>query len=383
MTKICEAFNIAVTGLRSCYTDEGTLAGKHNFVDYWARDSLFASLGSIAIGDFRQAEINLNLYLKHQKASGHLPYRIISINQFMKYLHFEIRFKKPIANYNSPLGDQVVDQNILLPIVAYELFKANKNEKYLSGILPNLELCFFWLKRQDWDNDGLIEEGYLANWMDHAKKRGKTLINNVLYQAALQCFIALSDHFGNRDTSQRFQLLLNRNKSKTNKLFWNDNYFIDWIDSKRHTYLDTAGNLFAIIYNLADTNQSDKILLEIDKYLKGSFIPKANYPYYKKRLIRPHLFLAGLADYAGYRLWIGALQAIAVNLQGDSKRARQTMESVATSIVKHQGVYEIYTSKGDPLRRWPAYNNEVPFAWSCGVFIWAISKIYPEYKNWL
>lgn len=383
MNEIRKAFKISVDGLRSCYATEGILAGRRNFVDFWARDGMFASLGSIALGDISQAKTNLKLYLKHQKTSGHLPYRIISIDQFLKYLHLKKRFKKPLPNYKNYLGDKVVDQNILFPISACEILKADYQKDYITEIFPHLELAFLWLDRQDKNKDGLIEEGYLANWMDHTKKRGQTLINNVLYFGAMKKFVELNDHLGNCEIATRYQQKIETTGSKINEVFWNENYYIDWVDGRKHHYLDTAGNLLAIIFGLADEQKSKQILNKIRDYQGDTFVPKANYPYYKKRIIQPQLFLAGLADYAGYRIWIGALCALAWNIIGNREMAHKTLSNIANCINTHNAVYEIYTPHGKPIRRWPAYKNEVPFAWSCGVLIWVISEIYPESKDWI
>ncbi len=383
MDEIKKAFLISVKSLRSCYTEEGILAGQHNFVDYWARDSFFASLGSIEIGDIDQVKVNLKLYIKHQKSSGHFPYRIISIDQFLKYLHFKKRFKKPLPNYQSCFGDKVVDQNLLFTLVAVELLKKEHNHQYLAEILPHLELSLIWSTRQDKDKDYLIEEGLLCNWMDHTKKKGKTLINNVLYYGAIKSFADFNQQVGNDEIASRYRERMAGLAEKINQLFWHDDYFIDWIDHKVHHYFDTAGNLFAVYFGLADQQQSEKILNIVETFKGESFIPKANYPSYRKRRIRPQLFLAGLADYGGYRIWIGSLYAMTFFVSGHEKTAKKTLHDIAKSILKNGDVYEIYNASGNPVRRWPAYYNEVPFAWSCGLFIWAVCKIYPEFKDWL
>lgn len=383
MDNIHKAFTTSVLGLRSCYTTEGILAGKRNFVDFWARDSLFASLGCNSIDDTEQTKNNLKLFYKQQKSSGHLPYRIISIDQFLKYLHIKKRFKKPIPNYLNYLGDKVVDQNLLFPIVVSDLLMKDYDKNFMTEILPHVEMSFLWLKRQDKNHDGLLEEGYLANWMDHTKKKGQTLINNILYFGALSKFAQLNKNLGNCEIADRFEQKADLLRDKINEVFWDKDYFIDWVDSKKHHYLDTAGNLLAIIFGLTNEDQSLKILSKIRDFQGESFIPKANYPYYKKRIIQPQLFLAGLADYGGYRIWIGALYALAWHRVSNKSMAEKVLHNIAKCINTHGAVYEIYSPYGNPIKRWPAYKNEVPFAWSCGVFIWAVSQIHPDCRKTL
>jgi len=49
--KINWAEKIARKDLRACYQDQGIFASPVNFSDYWARDSFWAILGMLEIGD--------------------------------------------------------------------------------------------------------------------------------------------------------------------------------------------------------------------------------------------------------------------------------------------------------------------------------------------
>ena len=75
-SNIQKAYDISKKCLRACYSDLGIYAGKTHFEDYWARDGLYASLGSTAIGDCSQAKKELLLLLSFQKQDGQLPLRI-------------------------------------------------------------------------------------------------------------------------------------------------------------------------------------------------------------------------------------------------------------------------------------------------------------------
>jgi len=138
-SNIKKAIGIARVNLHKCYTDEGILAGQKNFIDFWARDSFWAIMGSIKLGDYDQVERNFNQFLDLQRKNGQIPYRIISVNQFLKYLRIKKRFKKPIPNYNSIMGASVIDQNSLLIIAAAEYSKNERGKKYIRDIFPKLE----------------------------------------------------------------------------------------------------------------------------------------------------------------------------------------------------------------------------------------------------
>jgi len=370
-----KAFDIARKGLRECYTDEGILAGKRNFVDYWSWDSFFASLGSLELGDFDMFEKNIELYLAEQKENGQLPYRIISVNQFLKYLHIKKRFRGPIPNYNSLFGSPVVDQNLMLPIMMEEYLKYPRGLKFVKKHIEKIELAYSWTKSLDRDNDNLVEEGLLANWMDHMLKRNKVLISNVKYHKSMISLSVIMKALGNQERSERYARQAEKIKKALYERFWNGHYFIDWIDFKRHFYFDTSANLFATLWGVTDKEKTDQILNYTEEKTYKGFVPKANWPNYPLFLVQPQLLLAGMADYAGHRIWIGALYAKSLFRAGQNKSAEEKILNIAKNIVKYGTVYELYGGRGNPASRGLLYTNEVPFAWSCGMFVWASKKI--------
>lgn len=373
---IKKALKIATKGLRDCYTDEGILAGKENFVDYWSWDSFFASLGSLELGDFDIFEKNVELYLKEQRPNGQLPYRIISINQILKYLHIKKRFKHPIPNYNSIFGSSVVDQNLMLLIMMEKYLEYPNGKKFVKKYIEKIEAAYNWLRTLDRDKDNLIEEGLLANWMDHMFKRNKVLVSNVKYW---KCHVSISNimnQLGNCEHAERYSKRADKIKKALYEKFWNGTYFIDWIDWKKHYYFDTSSNLFATIWGLTSKEETEGILKYTEEKTYRGFVPKANWPNYPLFLVQPQLVFSGMPDYAGHRVWIGALYAMALFNADKTQAAKEKLLNIADSIVKYGNVYELYGPSGKPARRWPFYTNEVPFAWSSGMFVWAVKKIF-------
>ncbi len=379
-SNIKKAIGIARVNLHKCYTEEGILAGQKNFIDFWARDSLWAIMGSIKLGDYDQVERNFKQFLDLQRKNGQIPYRIISVNQFLKYLRIKKRFKKPIPNYNSIMGASVIDQNSLLIIAAAEYSKNERGKTYIKEIFPKLEKAFSWLKKQSSPRYGLIKEGLFANWMDHVFKSGIVLNNNVLYYKAAAAMAFISHELGNCEQQKRFELASDKIKSKINEHLYNGVFYLDWKGMKDHHYFETASNLLTIIWRVADKESSNKILDLIGEKLYKGFVPKANFPSYHPLLVLPQHYIAGIYDYAGYRIWIGALYSLALKRNDERDKAKKVMERIAEKIIKHKTIYEIYTPKGEPAKR-PLYINESPFSWSAGVFIWACSEIYENVDN--
>lgn len=379
-SKVKKAICIAKLGLHRCYTDEGILAGQKNFIDYWARDSFWAVLGSIKIGDYDQTEKNFNQYFKLQRKTGQIPYRIISFNQFLKYLRIKKRFEYPIPNYNSLLGASVIDQNSLLIIAAAEYIKTKQGKLFVKNDFPKLEKAFSWLAKQNSPKFGLIREGYFANWMDHVFKNGIVLSNNVLYYKAAASMAFISNELKNYEQRERYEKSANQIKRGINEHLYNGVFYLDWKGFKDHHYFETASNLLALIWRVADKDRAKNILDLIERKIFKGFVPKANFPSYHPFLVMPQHYIAGIYDYAGYRIWIGALYALALKRNRQISKAKRVMEKIANKIVKYGKIYEIYTPKGEPAKR-PLYINEEPFAWSAGVFIWAASEIYENVDN--
>ncbi len=379
-SNIEKAVGIAKVNLHKCYTEEGILAGQKNFIDFWARDSFWAILGSIRLEDYDQVENNFNQFLNLQRKNGQIPYRIISVNQFLKYLRIKKRFKKPIPNYNSIMGASVIDQNSLLIIAASGYIKNARGKEYIREIFPKLESAYNWLQKQRSSKFGLIKEGLFANWMDHVYKSGIVLNNNVLYQKASSAMAFMANELGNCEQQNRYENESKKVGKKINEHLYNDVFYLDWIGFKKHHYFETSSNLLTIIWRIADKDQSQKILDFVEKKLYRGFVPKANFPSYHPFLVMPQHYIAGIYDYAGYRIWIGALYALALFRHGEKEKAKKVLDKIAKKIIKHKTIYEIYTPTGEPAKR-PLYINESPFSWSAGVFIWAYSEVYENIDN--
>ena len=133
----------------------------------------------------------------------------------------------------------------------------------------------------------------------------------------------------------------------------------------------------AITFNIANKKQSLKIQRCIKRFKINQAVPsKTNYPKYPSTRVSLINHLGGLGDYHNGLswLWLGCLDAIAKNKIGMKKQAKQLLKQIAEIIVKHNGVYEVYEQNGKPVKRF-LYKSEHPFAWSSGLFIYAVHNL--------
>ncbi|HIH41381.1 TPA: hypothetical protein HA239_03120, partial [Candidatus Woesearchaeota archaeon] len=211
---------------------------------------------------------------------------------------------------------------------------------------------------------------------DSMKKEGKVLYTNICHCHALKC---LSDMFMMLEMKKKhlkYLSLYNRTKEKIEKVFWNGRYYTDWIHDERREHFSTDGNMLAVVWDIAPEKHS----IPIAEYSKKHGIDKVPsacvYPLYPKKMTAPLLSMLGLSDYHNGLswLWLGCASALAKEKAGLEKEAVEILNTIADMIVDYGIVYEIYDNKGKPVKR-PLYKAEYPFAWSSGMFLYAVRKI--------
>jgi len=381
-----KAYDIATECLRKCYDKHGIFAGRKHFTDYWARDSFYASLGSLVLDDIDIVRKNLEMFLKHQKENGQIPLRIgetSEIKLVLKMFGFKFRNKLKAKYIEDKKTSVPTDQNSLLLITAKEYVANTKDVFFLKKYYTQFSRAFEWNLSRDEDNDLLIEEGHYATWADAIKKSGKVLYTNVLNYEAANCMAGFAKRLNKKADERYFGFISKKIKEEINTLFWNGSYYVDWVDKTPFNYFSTDGNMFAILFGIADKAKAKKISRSAENYKIHRPVPsKTNCPSYPIRYVSPVLRLAGIGDYHNNSvawLWIGCISAAAYQKAGLKKQANKVMESMADKINEYGTVYEVYEKNGKPLNRL-IYKSEVPFAWSSGLFIWATSRIFKNFK---
>lgn len=367
---IKQASKIANQELRACYHQHGILAGRHHFTDYWARDGFFAALGSISIGDYHIVQKMLNLFFKHQRQDGLIPYRImngpmISINKYL--------FGKP-PSYSKPkptyrlrgFGQDIFDGTTLAIIILAELgLKGQKtNQKHITKAYKALK----YLEKKE--RHLLLWDGPMAEWNDTAYKFGNLLYSNILYWQAVKRFTDLIKHLKKKQTIQL------RNKQKQiakaiRRRLWNGKFFSDWHDWKHQNYFYPFANLLAIAWEFT-TKKETKLILKQTKLARKTFTFETNipkYPFWRIDILH-HLVNMGSYQNQGI-LWLQTAFAY-IAAQAKIKKvdkAINQLEIISKQIVKYKGIYECYERNGTPVNRL-IYKSEHPFAWNTGMFLW-------------
>ncbi len=365
MKTLDEAYKIATSSLRRCYSQFGILAGHKKFDDYWARDSFFASLGAISLEDYSTVRSNFNLFLNRQKENGQLPRKIRNHFTPLKYIGIRKIKRNLSPRYNNSIyTSSAIDQNSLFLISFLAYIKKTKDFEYLERNYSKIKLSLDWNFTKYSNN--LIKQGIFSDWEDTIVKRNHCLYSNVLHYAAINAFVELSKLVDkdNPDYEQKAESL----KKEINNRFWKDSYYISMENTD---YLDVPGNLLAIIFNVADEQKAEKILDKIKELPLGiSSYPK--YPIYRKM---PWNIVRGSKDYHnGFSwIWVSCLYAISLNKMGNEKEANLVMEKVSDLILKYNDVYEVYFNN-KPVNK-TLFKAEVPFAWSAGLFVFAYNKL--------
>ena len=361
MKIINKALKIAIRDLRSCYS-LGILAGKKNFDDYWARDSFFSSLGISKLKDHTIVKKNLNLFLKYEK-DGQLPLRIDNYLFYnLKFLNIKIKSKYHARYREDKLRHIPTDQNSLFIIALNEYIRNTKDKKIFNKNYKKIK------KVIDWNGNNLIKEESYSGWTDSIKKKGYVLYTNIFHCKDLYYFYNLSK-------DKKYLKLHNKIKDKINKKFWNGRYYIDFIHDKKYNYLSTDGNILGILFNIFPKNRIKIIINSIEKNRKD-FISLA-YPQYEKSLIFFPFHFVNMYDYHNMIwLWLDSLYALVLYKNGYKKKSLELIKKISDLIVKYNNVYEIYERKKKfkPVNRF-FYKSEVPFAWSAGMFVYAVKEM--------
>lgn len=376
--KIEKARFLCEKALEKCKTPYGIIAGTHHFTDLWARDSLFATLGTNAEGDFATTKTTISTFLSHQKSDGLIPYLVrrgpVTIGKYFGKPRF---WKKPRPSFRSiqSLG-LVLDGGLMTIIATYAYLLKSGDKKFVMSNYKQLRQAIEWYVKRG--KGRLLSEWFLCEWADSVLKIGKTLYINVLFWKALRDFGNITSILGKRNEAVKWNKLAKKIRVDLSKQFWNNRYFVDWIDYKRQDYFNTSANLLAIFFGLTDEKQTISILKFAKDNCGNEWTFETNFPKYPFWRVPFWMYLYGMSDYHNRGcIWLqpGILFALGLGKVGWKKEASKYLEKISSLILKHNAVYEIYEKNGSIVRRL-FYQSEQPFAWSAGLFIYAYNTIF-------
>ena len=388
--RLYKAKEIMISSLRSCYDKRGIVAGRQHFSEYWARDSFFASLGALELNTEKDINIvkkNLELFLDNTK-NGKVPTLFDDLASIKLVLNmFNVRINKirlkpiytPLQPYFKKYPSIDVGFLLLSIIRAYyektgDIDFVKKNFKKLEDILHYSET---FLNKKT----GLIIEHPSCAWDDSIMRDCESIYVNVLYYKATFDLSYLADVINHKNSSKGLIKKSSEIKQRINDTLWNNRGF--YSDSTcLKDYFSTAGNLLAIIYNIADMKKSKQIIGFIDNKKLNYPVPtRTNYPVFPMNRIHPLIRLIGMAGYHNNDhawLWIGALELMA--RKKSKLDYNEVLFNIVNTLLKYKEVYEIYNRNGSPFRGL-FYKSEHPFAWSSGLLIYALSYINKKFKD--
>jgi len=351
-----KAYEIAAESLRQCYSDFGILAGKRHFDDYWARDCFFGCLGALKLKDYYIVKKSFELFLKYQKDDGQLPMRIGQYDVNFKFIGIRIRAEILPRYGDDKNNSKTTDPNSLFIISLHEYLKKTQDYPFFEENYKKIKAAIDWNFSQDSDNDLLIEEKPYANWMDSIKKQGKVLYTNICHWKAVESFSKMA----HKEDAEKYSIMSGKIKDRINELFWNGNYFVDWVkENVKYDYFSSDGNLLAVYFGFVTRMQKKKILAGLNKFKENSILIETSYPFYSKKFVSLRLKLVGMGDYHNglYWLWLSCLASCIEN----KKTRADILNKIASILVKEGVVVEVYDRKLRPLKRL-LYQGEKPFA---------------------
>lgn len=372
-----QAYDIALETLRNRYSTHGIFAGARHFSDIWVRDSMYASLGALSIGDTEIVKTNLTTCLSHCSPSGQVPLRIGQKHFLLKFL-FGLTPKVPQSRFTEDKGISIpTDSNPLLVMILDLYLNQTSDYQFAMGHFESIRKVVDWNLYQDIDNDWLVEEGHYAGWADSLKKNGKVAYTNVLHWKAYESFADLCKVLKEPELSDFYQKIADKIKSRINEVFWNGRYFVDWVnDDGKMQVFSADANLFAIIFGLATHDQGIKIEdYVLEHGLDSGFTIKTCHPGYPSQHIYPPFRFIQMDDYHNGMdwLWIGCVDALAKLKIGRRNEAIGLITRMSEKIIEYNGVYEVYYD-GKPVDR-VFYSSENWFTWSSGSFVWACNEL--------
>ena len=363
---------IAKRALRLCITHDGFIAGTHHFVDLWARDSLFATLGANVAGMQDVSRTTIESFLRYQRRDGLIPYLILRSRQGLaKYFGRHTYYKMPVAHFRSHMSFGVVpDGGVMTIIAAYAYAEAAGDDTFLKKHYKKLVAAFSWYETRF--KGGLVKEWFQCEWADALLKSGRTLYTNVLYFRAARDLSWIAKRLGKSRDAARFAARAEMIRTMISRELWTGTFFADWKDWKRQDYFATYPNMLAIIFGLASKRQASSILALAKKRAWNGWTLVNSVPEYPLWRVPIFYILIGMRDYHNGLIWLqpGILYAIALHVRGYTKEARTVLTGIAKKITESDGAHEVYERNGKPVVR-PLYRSEHPFAWSAGLFVWA------------
>lgn len=375
------AVEIVRKELRQCYLGQGVIASPVHFSNYWGRDTFWALRGMIH-GDKKDLEMSrksLELFMKYQRGDGKIPRKIVSDVNIFKRIGINVKRPYLLPVYASPIKYlHSLDENLLFVSAFCKYIEKTNDLDFARDKYHQLVLALDFFRQKRALRDNLLCEWGLGNWMDTILKRGFVLYTNCLWHEALKQLQNLSrvierDFPPSLPTPQKVKLLIQRD-------FWNkDNgFFVDALSKKKRQkmFFDTAGNLLAVFFGIADADQAKEVLEKVSSLRSGQGLHPTNDPPYPPRKVNPLTYFVGIEKYHNgiSWSWIEIIHILALLKSGDLETAQRQFDNLCEIISKNETLHETYNLDGTPFDK-PLWKSTTPFAWSAGLFLYVLEKL--------
>ncbi len=400
---IHEARDRAVEVLRRCSHVLGFKASAlaRGYPHIWARDSVITALGA-ALCDDPQLMIafrsSLHTLGEFQSELGGIPLNVdVATNTVTKE------------------NAGAVDANLWFILGHTYYYLRTGDLAFLQANLPRIEMALLWLRYQDMNDCGLLEVPEAGDWMDLFANRYNILYDNVLWVATWRAMALIrracggdgsSADRGAENVAERINLLMwidrcwyaehfaeRLAKLKSMHLEWymlyhnvgsisSRPFYLPYVAFREYgDWLDSLGNLLAVLCGLADEDRSSQILRYMHQVgAAGPFPTKAIYPpimpghkdwreYYRSRNLNlPHQYHNG-----GIWPFIGGFHVAALVRTERRDEAEELLQSLADANASGaDGPWEfnewLHGETGRPMGY--AYQ-----AWSAALFVYAYDAV--------
>ncbi len=376
----------------------GLMASPEGYPHVWARDSVITSLGALLSPGH---EICLRTSLKtlggQQSELGAIPNNVSVATGRLDH-----------TNAGS------VDSNLWFILGHLLEYRASANLDFLEAEWPVLEQALLWLRYQDSNGCGLLEVHEAADWADLLANRFNILYDNVLWYAALRAMAEMAEvltldgtRYADMANDVRHKLRIVLWVGEENKAEWGPTcpghtewkhtlsqvdpllvkrpYFLPYVAFRDFgDYCDVFGNLLAILFDVANPAQEQRIMT----YLRQVGIADP----YPVRVLHPVIYPGSKEWREYYRnnnlnlpnqyhnggIWpfVGGFYVAALVKTGRLAEAQRQLEKLAE--LNRQGVeaeWEFnewcHGVSGQPM----GYPHQ---AWSAGMYIFAYHCVQNE-----
>jgi glycogen debranching enzyme len=346
--------------IKKCSTPYGLFAsgGNKGYTAVWSRDSMISMIGASLIEnkEFQNVfKASLITLAENQGSTGQIPNCVDKFSEREPHVDF-----------------QTIDSTLWYIIGHYVYKSRYKDDSLIEEQKISIEKAMNWLSCQDPGEVGMLAQLPTSDWQDaFPHKYGHTINTQALYYKALLLT-------GKIHEAKKLKFRINEDESRG---LWNENFYLAfrWKNHRKYKeigeWFDSLGNMLAIVFDLANESQAEKILryIQLKKINKPTPL-KAIYPpirkgdlhwqdYYKDCAAgKPFSYLNG-----GIWHYIGCFYVLALIKLGKLSEAEAELKKIAESNVRSNFPEWVH-----PLTGKASGNQQ---AWEAGAYILAYESL--------